>query len=90
MAQEEKTTIKEEVLHWVDGLYTEQVVFTDDLKQEIYDEVDNIPEVPEELLKDISRVLNMIPNQKNVGRNGESSYDVASKLDAYMKQHNIK
>lgn len=53
-------------------------------------QVDNIPELPEELLKDISRVLNMIPNHKNVGRNGESSYDVASKLGAYMREHNIK
>lgn len=87
--EQENRTIKEQVLHWAEGLYT-GVVFTDDLKEEIESEIDNIPELPSELLKDISHVLNMIPNKKNVGRNGESSYDIAAKLDVYMKEHNLK
>lgn len=36
-------------------------------------------------LKDLQFALNKISNQKNVGPNGESSYDLASKLDTLIK-----
>lgn len=36
-------SIKEAVLHWIDGLYTE-VTLTDEIKDDIYNEVDSIPD----------------------------------------------
>jgi hypothetical protein len=40
-----------------------------------------------ELLKSIYHALNMIPNKKNVGKNGESSYELASKLSEVIKEN---
>jgi hypothetical protein len=36
-------------------------------------------------LKDLQYALNQIPNQRNVGPKGESSYDLASQLDTLIK-----
>lgn len=84
----EKKTIKEQVLHWADGLYTE-VVLTDDLKEEIISEIDNIPEPQEgiDMLKEVQYALNNIPNKKNVGKNGESSYDLAAKVSQFIRDY---
>jgi hypothetical protein len=37
------------------------------------------------LLKDLEITLNNIPNHKNVGPNGESSYDMVSRLSKFIK-----
>lgn len=50
---------------------------------------DKMDEELKELLKNISYVFNAIPNQRKVGRNGEDSYDLASKLGKYMKKYEI-
>jgi len=39
------------------------------------------------LLKNIETVLNNIPNHSNVGQNGESSYEVVSKLSKYLRNN---
>ena len=86
---EEKLSRKEEVLEWVGHLDTPQTL-TDELRDSIYEEVEDIPDITEALLllKDVSHVLNMIPNNKNVGRDGESSYDMASRVDRFLKLYN--
>lgn len=42
--------------------------------------------VPKELLETIQYALNAIPNQKNVGKKGESSYDIASALGKILNK----
>jgi hypothetical protein len=42
-------------------------------------------ETLQQTLKDLQFALNQIPNQKNVGPQGQSSYELASKLDSLIK-----
>lgn len=39
-----------------------------------------------ELLESILNALNKIPNQRNVGKNGESSYELAEKLSKVLNK----
>jgi hypothetical protein len=43
----EKISLKQQALRYIQGLYTE-VTLTDDIRQDIYEEVDAIPDVEED------------------------------------------
>jgi hypothetical protein len=79
---------KERALHYIGGFYTD-VVFTDDVKEDIISEIEAIPDVTDaiSLLKEVEYALNTIPNQRNVGKGGESSYDIASKVGRFLREH---
>jgi hypothetical protein len=84
----DRMTHLERAVHWAEGLYTGEVL-TEDTKEDIISEMEGIPDAQEaiDLLEEVEYVLNMIPNKKNVGRNGESSYDMAAKVGRFLKGH---
>jgi hypothetical protein len=72
-------------LRWLDGLYTEETL-TDDTKEDLISNTEAIVSEHRELLKKLVYALNNIPNHKDVGMDGESSYDLASMVDKFLEE----
>lgn len=72
-------------LKWIDGLHTEQTL-TDDIKEDIIYNTEAVVDEHREMIKDALDCLNAIPNKSGVGPNGESSYEIASKISKFLKE----